>query len=397
MTQYICSKMFTDLNIKFPYNSIKNCCKSNDTIIEVEELNLQNSLIENKEYMRRKSSMLFDNRLPDQGCDTCIQTEPNSLFRNWNQWNDKISLDQKDYLYNADSFNTYEFVLSSACDLKCVYCAPKDSSSWAKELGVPVNRGNPEWEEKVLDELFLHLAKKQFNLDRYFFFFSGGEPTYNPKTLWMIEKILSIVPVEKSSIVISTNANSKPAVFQKYLDLIRKKQNVNWIFDCSIDGTYEKCEAIRYGIDWNLAISNITQLLSEPNVTVRISPTVNIYSVPHMGEFVDFFINLFQKHNRLNRYMFNLNMVQEPGLSPMSMPARYTKFLDYPIAVCNANNLQFHDHLIDIQKLIGTKIDNNTADHIQRSFDYFKLKRPDTEWERLFPHVTDIINELKLT
>jgi organic radical activating enzyme len=395
MTQYICSKMFTDLNIKFPYNCVKNCCKSNDTTLSLNELNKRNFLIENDEYLRRKSSMLFDNKLPENGCDTCIITEPNNLFRSWNTWREDISASQKEYLYKSDSLNTYEFVLSSACDLKCVYCAPKDSTSWAKEMSVPIKQGNLEWEDRVLSELFLHLVKKKFILDNYYFFFSGGEPTYNPKTLWLINKILELVPLNKSEIILSTNANTKSFVFQKYLNMIRSKPDVKWVFDCSIDSVGEKCEAIRYGINWNLAIENISKLLQEPNVKVRISPTINIYSIIDMEEFISFFIDLFKKNNKLHTSIFNFNMVQEPDLSPMSMPEKYKKYLNIPIEICKKENLRFEKHLKNVQKLIGTKINKNTSYEIESKFNYFKLKRPDRDWDKLFPHVLDIISETK--
>lgn len=395
MTQYICSKMFTDLNIKYPYNCIKNCCKSNDTVTSLDELNNENVLINNSEYLRRKHDMLFNNVLPKHGCDTCIITEPNSLFRSWNTWGHRLSEQNKHELYQTDNFTTYEFVLSSACDLKCVYCAPKDSSSWAKELGVPINEGNPVWEKRITEQLFNHLSKKQFDKNEYYFFFSGGEPTYNPKTIIMIEKILELVPLEKLKIIISTNANTKPSVFKKYTDLIKNKPNVKWVFDCSIDGIYDRCEAIRYGIKWDIATKNISELLTYDNVDVRISPTVNLYSIPTMKEFVEYFIKLFESYNKCRPYMFNFNMVQETDLTPMSMPAVYKEFLDKPIKICKEKNVNLYEHLLNVQQLIGTKIDNTTSKKIETKFNYFKQKRPDIDWDLLFPHVKDIIEELK--
>jgi organic radical activating enzyme len=279
--------------------------------------------------------------------------------------------------------------------LKCIYCAPKDSTSWAKELNVPINQGNPQWEEKVMNELFAHLSNKDFIEDNYYFFFSGGEPTYNPKTLWMIEKILELVPSSKSEIILSTNANTKPAVFKKYLKVIRSKPDVNWVFDCSIDSIGKKCEAIRYGINWDLAIQNISVLLQEQNVKVRISPTVNMYSIPDMNDFVIFFIDLFKKYNKLHRHIFNFNMVIEPELSPMSMTEKYKNCLDSAIELCREDNIAFYIHLENVQRLIGTKINHETSGRIESKFNYFKLKRPDVDWDKLFPHVLDIIAETK--
>ena len=80
--RYICSKMFTDLNIKFPYESIKNCCKSCDTVTHYDEINHEgiDPFYQNTDHLARKADMLFMDRLPERGCKTCTKTEPNSLF-----------------------------------------------------------------------------------------------------------------------------------------------------------------------------------------------------------------------------------------------------------------------------------------------------------------------------
>lgn len=124
--------MFTNLNIKIPYQSIKNCCKACDTHISYEEINNQKVIpdpfIQNPDYLSRKSEMLFMNRLPKHGCKTCVQTEPNSLFRSWNGWKNRTYTQQDLHdLYDNDHLTYYEIMLSSSCDLKCVYCGPDDS------------------------------------------------------------------------------------------------------------------------------------------------------------------------------------------------------------------------------------------------------------------------------
>jgi sulfatase maturation enzyme AslB (radical SAM superfamily) len=389
--------MFTDVNVKFPYNGLKNCCKTKDYLIsdsELQELekNGQNVLTHNSEYLRRKKSMLIDNKLPKRGCTTCLQAEPNSLFRSWNTWVDKDLSDTDQFLY-GDNFTNYEFVLSSACDLKCVYCSEKDSSSWAKELGVPVNRGNEQWKEKILAALLDHLKHKTFDPSvNYWFFFSGGEPTYNPETLTLIEKIIEIVP--QPNIILSTNANTKPKVLDRYIAVVRKYPNVRWRFHCSVDDIGEHAEAIRHGMNWNNTIANLKRLMAEPNITVRICPTVNLYSVPRMSHFVEFFYNLFSEHNHVTLDMFDFNMVQEPQLSPWSMPEEYKPYLDAPIAYCKERGLNFSEHLINVQNLIGTNINETTASKIESKWKYFQMMRPENDWKKLFPHVDDIINVL---
>jgi len=399
MTRYVCSKMFTDMNIKFPYNSIKNCCKSNDYTISDSELqqleqNGENIFTQNAEYMRRKRSMLMDNNLPENGCDTCIHTEPNSLFRDWNRWEKFDNSLDLEIIANADNFTTYEFVISSACDLKCVYCSEQDSTSWARELGLPINRGQEEWKQKVLRDLREHLSVKVYdsNID-YWFFFSGGEPTYNTETLSLIHEIISKVPIP--NIVISTNANTKQAIMDRYIATIRDYPNVQWTFDCSIDGIGPHADAIRTGLNWQVFNRNIKLIMMEPNAKVRISPTVSMYSVPRMYEFVNYFYSMFAECNQHHSLMFNFNMVQEPELSPWSMPQGYASTLDASIQFCKEKDLYFHKHLLNVQSLIGTKIDEKTAGCVERKWIYFNQRRPQYEWSQLFPHVPEIIRELK--
>lgn len=397
MTRYVCSKMFTDLNIKFPNNIIKNCCKSNDYIMTDDEVKSDNIFITNKEYVRRKSSMLFDNELPKNGCDTCLNYKENSLFNTWNEWNIQGYDEHRDNnLITSEQFDLFEFMLSSACDLKCIYCHPKDSSSWAKELNVPVYKGSDKWKDTVLNQLYTLLERKVFNDDvNYFFFFSGGEPTYNPETIIMIEKMVSILShkVKRLHFVISTNANTKETIFNRYIDLVKKYPNINWVFDCSIDGIGEVCEAIRHGIVWDRAIANMKIMMKQPNIKVRISPTVNLYSIPSMKEFVEYFVTLFEENNVIHEDMFNFNMAQEPAMSPAFLPTEYKQYLDKPIEICKNRNISFYKHLDQIKNIIGTDYTEDTKIKVKRQFDYFKEKRPATDWDKLFPHIVELVGE----
>lgn len=386
--------MFTDLNVKFPYNCVKNCCKANDFVTRVDELQNDNFLLQNDTYMYRKNSMLVDNVLPIEGCDTCIRTEPNSLFRTWNEWNKTFTDEEKQRLRYEDSFTNYEFVLSSACDLKCIYCHPKDSSSWAKEMGVPQNKGSEEWKKIVINKVIESLKIKTFDpSNQYTFFFSGGEPTYNTETLDFVTEVLKYVPKKNTRICISTNANTKPKVFKKYIEAIQSDLEVKWAFDCSIDGVEKVCEAIRYGISWKTAIQNIETLLQQPNVLVRISPTVNLYSIPTMYEFISFFLDLFGKYDKIHKYMFNYNMAQESGMSPSNLPIEYKSSLDTSIALLKERNVSYYEHLENIKNVIGTEHTEHKIKKIKTKFEYFKSKRPDMDWDSLFPHIVDIIGK----
>ena len=401
--QNICSKMFTDLNIRFPYSSIKNCCKTEDEVVSLHDIK-KYGLIETPGYLAKKADMLFLNELPKDACRSCIETEPHSLFRSWNTWKNTFTDEQKHELYKSDNLHTFEFVLSSACDLKCIYCGSKDSTSWAKELGEDTNSVDEDWSNTVEHTLFEYFKQKEYTQDSYWFFFSGGEPTYNPKTLHYIREIKKHVPNDKLNLVISTNINTKEKIFNRYLKEIQEDRNIKWTFDCSMDGIKEHCEAVRTGIVWDRAISNLKKLVLEPNVTIRISPTTNIYSLPQTFEFVSFFYNFLRKEYKKNRKkdasclsdLFNNNLAMEPEMSILYIPKHYASYFDDAIAFCKEKGL--HNpakHLTNMKALVGTKIEHAEPDAIKQKFNYFKLKRSEYNWDELFPHVCNIVNELQ--
>ncbi len=161
-----------------------------------------------------------------------------------------------------------------------------------------------------------------------------------------------------------------------------------------VDDTGCHAEAIQPGLDWEMAVHSLIKVMKEPDVQIRISPTINLYSIPRMYFFVEFFHKLFITHGQDTGAMFNLAVAQEPGLSPCSMPKRYAKCLDRAIMYCNENDLLFADHLRDVQAMIGTKIDEHTVTHIESKWKSFHEERNEVRWAHLFPHVPGIIAEL---
>jgi sulfatase maturation enzyme AslB (radical SAM superfamily) len=393
--QFLCSKMFTDLNIKFAYNTVKNCCKTNDYRLPTESVEKFKGAVffKDKEFVDRKLSMIKDNKL-SRDCESCIKTHPNSLFRVWNEWPQKLSQAQKDALLDKDNFSLYELVLSNACDLMCVYCSEKDSTSWAREKGVAPIVGDPIWKEKVLESFFAHLRGKIF-IDKkdYWFFFSGGEPTYNPETIQVISKIIEIVPHASLNLIITTNVNARPEVFKKYLDLVDAHKDIRWRFDCSLDGLFAQSEAIRYGLKWGRAVANISELLKRDNVQTCINPTLNVFSVPGLPDFISYFVKMFSEHGKV--LAMGANMVAEDDLCIMLLPEKYKIYLDQAIAVCESANMHYREkfiqHLGHAKNLIGTE--GGKLNHLQNTLLYFKMRRPETDYLGLFPHVKELLND----
>lgn len=393
----ICSAMFTNLQIKFANKVVKNCCKSNDFYLSIDDLDSKMPLTDNSEYMRRKISMVKDDVLPEGGCDTCIKDGGNIINKTWNRWSIKEKNDELDnnLLYN-DLIDNYEFAMSNICDLKCVYCHPKDSSSWAKEMGMTLIQVDQSWQSLVLEKTMKSIENKMATSAPLIFLFSGGEPTYNTDTYEIIKTLLSMSADAVSSnitFVIHSNGNMKPKVLEKYLLLIRSNSEVKWRFDFSFDGIGEVCEAIRYGLNWDRAISNIRIILAEPNASVKISPTISLYSVPYLAEQIEFFADLLEECGEKTTFMFNKNAVMEPEMAATTLPDSFKQYIDKAIEICHNRGIFYFDFLQKIKDQVGTDFNPKSIKKVKTKFEYFKEKRPDVDWEKLFPHVVNLIED----
>lgn len=389
--QFVCSKLFNDLIIKYPSHGIKNCCKTtNNNNIPIEDIT-DDYFINNALYMNNQSTMLFSNKLPAPTCNTCIKTEPNSLFRTWNEFG-PLSESKKKSLYGNDNFTRFEFMMSSACDLKCVYCAPKDSSAWAKELGVPVHMYDDRWKDHVTSVLLNYLDVKIWDKSQeYWFTFSGGEPTYNIEMIQFIETIMKKVPSDiNANVAINTNLNTKEIILNRLLTYIRNNHHLSIFIFGSLDSVADKCEAIRYGVSWKRAIYNIKKYFEYDNVQVCLAPTVNLLSIPTMYEFVVYFKELYNRYNKLLH--FTENMVAEPRLSPRSMLPEHKSLLIDAIKFCESENITYARHLYNIKNLIGTACNKSTQSAVKKHLKYLQDNRPKTDWIGLFPHLKDIID-----
>lgn len=395
----VCSAMFYDLNIRMQTNTIKNCCKSNNTVIPLEEVERLGPKVftHNQEYIRRKTIMIEKNTLPVHGCDTCITTYPYGMINTRDTWQNKSYDDiVSENLINNDNLIKYEFNMSSACDLACIYCAPKDSSSWAKELGIPMFKGSDQWKDAVTANFIEYLHTTHVNTgvqDKkdYYFFFSGGEPTYNVDTIQFIEQIVTLMAHKKMSVIITTNLNTKDIIFQRYMDLVDRYPNIKWVYDCSLDAVGDRCEAIRTGLNWDTALNNLKKLFKK-NITVRFGNTLTLYSLPYLKETLEFYFSLAKEYGKT--ITFNENFAGEPGMSIRNLPVRFRDCLEDPIKICqDNNNTKYANFLIDVKNLIGTKIDESIYKNLVYKFTYFETTRPNIKWRELFPHIPEVITE----
>jgi organic radical activating enzyme len=240
---------------------IKTCTLGKEYFGNIHDTDVK-QILKSPEIGHIKSNMLID--APNKNCQTCIGlenagNEVKSYGYLRNMYNEKFLSQDVDYN------NTEEFVFSavdlhwsSLCDLKCVTCWAKQSSSLALEQGLPVQHTKTEKALEVIETI----VTNQHTLKEVYL--SGGEPTlikYNLKLLSQLDK--------RSDLLIRVNTNMMWNQDNAIVQEILKFPNV--MFTCSADNTNQRFEYIRRGANWSKFTNNLKFLCDQPNVQVRVN------------------------------------------------------------------------------------------------------------------------------
>jgi sulfatase maturation enzyme AslB (radical SAM superfamily) len=163
----------------------------------------------------------------------------------------------------------YDLRVSNNCNLSCIMCGPKYSSTWAKETGEDTVHLTHEPEVKIATNAFkIQLA--------------GGEPFMIKSFARMLEKIDNV----DCEIVVNTNAT---IVTAPLLTQLKRFKNV-WIV-VSLDGYGELNNQIRRGSDWNTIVKNI-KLFIDCGFEVLVNTVLQRDNVNHLYELGMFIQNL---------------------------------------------------------------------------------------------------------
>jgi organic radical activating enzyme len=223
-------------------------------------------------------------------CARCISLEnhgdgANNYHHLRNMYNEMF-VDQ-----SVDYRDTAEFVLgavdlhwSSVCDLKCITCWARQSSSIANEQGLPVHHTPTNTAHRLIE----FITENQDSLREVYL--SGGEPTlikYNLNLLQQLEK--------RPDLQIRVNTNMMWSQDNRIIEEILKFPRV--LFTCSADNLGTRFEYIRRGAKWNTFVDNLAYLKRFDNVEIRINSVFFVLSALDMPRVIDFFRTQYQIEN----------------------------------------------------------------------------------------------------
>jgi hypothetical protein len=391
MSRVICSKMWTDVDIRIPSSRIANCCKSfqweNYTAQQIREMgpaffNNRPELISDKKYM-------VDNNALPNNCGECKSQFPGGYYGGHNLWKNKTwQPDELDNFHLQDGTSSIEVMLGTTCNMSCMYCNKDVSSTWADILNVPRKQVDESWKDAALGELYKYISvlslKKSISFN-----FTGGEPLLEWDIFEILDSIAdSIKDSEyKHSVMITSNMNIKPRLLERFIKTVQTYPQFRWQLCLSVDEVGNSL--IRDGVDWNLWETNvITVLQSNAFAGVHFIPTISNLSLP--------------THYKLLRYLkdksiltksysdIGNNSVYEPlALSLTIAPAHFSKYLKKAIKV--AYTERHKTFLQNSLHGIGTK---RNEENLKKAKEWFDLQQKikNVDYYAAYPHLKQILD-----
>lgn len=210
-----------------------------------------------------------------------------------------------------------EVSFSNSCNFKCAYCLPSISSSWLNELKqygeyqtysrhhayVTLEReGKLPITDTALNPYVQAFWKWWPGLyhDLKTFRITGGEPFMVPDTYKILDYIAEN-PNPELSLAINSNLGVDKRLIDKAVISIQKtivSKNVKEVMIyTSLDTWGAQAEYIRYGLDIELFLKNLTFVLENiPEIKLTFMCTYNLFSISSFRTFLELILDLKNKY-----------------------------------------------------------------------------------------------------
>lgn len=179
----------------------------------------------------------LDQGRPHKNCEICWREESHgdrSYRHSYNEMYPAFEL--------KPVLRTAHIQWDNTCNLTCVYCGPKFSSSWVQLIGERQAYRSPlVFSDQTLSGMTMVT-------------FAGGEPTLSKPNLEILRRLLTVNP--DCEVIVNTNLTQP--IDSAFFDLFAKFKNSAVI--ASFESTHERFEYIRRGASWNDFESNFVKL-----------------------------------------------------------------------------------------------------------------------------------------
>lgn len=229
-----------------------------------------------------------NNILESVWCDVCKYSEKAKHISLRQRSFDNPIKDQTDEI----KLRLLDISFGNTCNLDCVMCCAAYSSKWASTHGkIPevatITGHDTSAKSNTLSYAHIdELLENSTDLERVII--KGGEPLYDKKALYFIERLHKYNPTAQLNMV--TNLTM---LNDKKLDMLKQYKDINIITSC--DGIGKVYEWIR-GWSWDKLETNIDRCLAE-GLKISVQFTIQAYNIANLETMYQHYIAKGMKVN----------------------------------------------------------------------------------------------------
>ncbi len=308
--------------------------------IPIHELKESPSALHNTAHKKSERRQMLEGKKP-KGCQYCWKIEAlgknyisDRHIRNASIYNETRLEEIKNNGWDFDVNPEYvEISFGNECQMSCVYCHPKASSAWVKEIE---KHGPYLTSSEHQQSIPLNLKKEELNpyVDAFWQWWptlaptlnilriTGGEPLLHT-SMWKLLDYIDQHPQPHLELNVNTNLSIKPMLVKRLSDKynsLKNNEKIKWFeLYTSIDTWGPKAEYIRHGLDLSLWNSNFDYFLKNTWVPVSLMITVNLLSVSSFKSLFEKILEWRSIYNskdstKRQRIRFDTPHLKEPSL-----------------------------------------------------------------------------------
>ena len=352
----LCLAKWKQVSLHLPTGLNNSCYHPPLHAIDSKTIKFDPSALHNTEHKKQQRQIMLRNERP-QECSYCWNMEDQGKlsdrhYRSGEPWA-AVDFEQ---IRNATGEETdvipsyVEVNFNNACNLKCSYCSPQFSSSWADEVhrdgayptAIPHNapehfsgarRVIPAREPNPYVEAFwqwwptLYPELKHFRM-------TGGEPLMDRNTYRVFDYVLEN-PKSDLHLNVTSNFSVEEQLFEKYISYIKRLCDANiehFMQYVSLDGWGSQAEYMRHGMNFDLVWSRVDQYLTDISSynSLTFIITMNNLSVSSLQQLLEGILELRRKHSTTyQRVWFDTPVLRQPAWQSLqTLPESYAQRLE---------------------------------------------------------------------
>jgi hypothetical protein len=353
----LCLAKWRQVSLHLPTGLNNSCYHPPLHRIPIEAIGRNPAALHNTDYKKQQRRRMLDGEQPEE-CQYCWNMEREGKlsdrhYRSGEPWA-AVDFDRiRNSTGDEDVIPSYvEVNFNHVCNLRCSYCSPQFSSTWADEVArfgayptlVPHNapehfvgdrRPIPAREHNPYVEAFWSWWPRLYP-ELSHFRMTGGEPLLDRNTYRVFDYVLEH-PKPDLHLCVTSNFSVDEKSWQRYKgylqELCQEGRLEHFMQYVSVDAWGVQAEYIRHGLDFDLLWDRVNQFLSEIPYrnSLTFIVTMNNLSVTTLDSLFAGILGLRKTYsNTYQRVWFDTPVLRQPAWQSLQiLPESYADRLEH--------------------------------------------------------------------